>query len=251
MDINVIKTGLKNIMPLRALFLQENNIQIRYNACHERGWSDSYIVTVDNIPAGYGSIKGKENHADRNTVFEFFIIPVFRKMLPQIFRQLLSVSGAVFIECQSNDFLLSSMLYEFAQNIFSEVVLFADHRVTNLTHTEIIFRQCKEGDIVFEHKGEPEGDYVLVKDTEIIATGGYMLHYNMPFADLYMEVNEQYRRKGYGSYLIQELKKECYSKGRVPAARCNIGNTASKATLIKAGLEICGYMLSGDIKPVS
>jgi len=39
--IVVQKTELASILPLRALFLQESNFQVRYNACHERGWSDS------------------------------------------------------------------------------------------------------------------------------------------------------------------------------------------------------------------
>jgi len=250
MNINVAKTGLTEILFLRELFLQENNFQIRYNACHERGWSDSYIISIDNIAIGYGSVKGKESLTARDTVFEFYIIPSFRKMSPVVFPALLSISGAAFIECQSNDFLLSAMLYEFSQNICSEVVLFADYRVTDIDFPGIVFRQRKNDDIIFEHKGEPEGEYVLEKDAEVIATGGFMLHYNMPFSDLYMEVNEKFRRKGYGTYLIQELKKASYCKGRVPAARCNIGNKASKATLIKAGLEPCGYMLSGAVKPL-
>jgi GNAT superfamily N-acetyltransferase len=69
----------------------------------------------------------------------------------------------------------------------------------------------------------------------------------LPFADLYIEVNEVYQRKGLGSFFIQELKKECYRNGRVPAARCSIDNAASKATLLKAGLKIAGYMLLGIV----
>lgn len=249
MKINALKTSLKEIQFLRTLFLQENNFQIRYNACHERGWSDSYILTIDDAKIGYGSIKGKESLADRDTVFEFYIIPSFRKMSALFFAELLTASKAVFIECQSNDFLLSSMLYEFAKNIYSDVILFSNHTVTTHTMPGIIFRNAKEDDKIFDHTGEPKGDYVLEKDNEIIATGGFMLHYNMPFADLYMEVAEPYRRKGFGAFLIQELIKACYLKGRVPAARCNINNKASKATLIKGGLKVCGYMLAGDVKP--
>jgi GNAT superfamily N-acetyltransferase len=62
-----------------------------------------------------------------------------------------------------------------------------------------------------------------------------------------MEVREEYRGKGLGSFLIQEVKRECYLAGRVPAARCNMENVASKATLLKAGLAIAGYMLMGDV----
>ena len=140
------------------------------------------------------------------------------------------------------------MIYEFSQNINSDVILFKDDIVTEHSIPNIIFRQKKEADSVFEHKIEPIGDYVLELNKEIVATGGFMLHYNKPFADLYMEVSEDYRRQGLGSYLIQELKKECYSVGRVPTARCNIKNEASKTTLIKAGFKVVGYMLNGEIK---
>ena len=62
-----------------------------------------------------------------------------------------------------------------------------------------------------------------------------------------MEVKEGHRGKGMGSYILQEIKKECYLAGRIPAARCNIKNAASKATLLKAGFKVCGYMLIGEI----
>lgn len=75
-----------------------------------------------------------------------------------------------------------------------------------------------------------------------------MLYYNPPFADLYMEVSERHRGKGFGSFILQELKKECYIKGRVPAARCTIDNAPSKGSLIRAGFTTCGYMLTGHIK---
>ena len=105
-----------------------------------------------------------------------------------------------------------------------------------------------DDDIIFEHFSEPEGDYVAALNNEVIATGGFLLHYNKPFADLYMEVHKDHRRKGVGSFLIQELKRACYRAGRVPAARCNIDNIASKATLIKAGLGVAGFMLLGKVK---
>jgi hypothetical protein len=53
-----LKTDLHEIQPLRALFLQETNFQIRYNACHERGWMGSYLPMVDDLKVGDGSIKG-------------------------------------------------------------------------------------------------------------------------------------------------------------------------------------------------
>ena len=248
MTLNIFKTDLKEILPLRNLFLQEINFQIRYNACHERGWTDSYIVTQDEITIGYGSVKGKENISDRDTVFEFYIIPSFRNIASLAFSALLDFSKVSFIECQTNDLLLTSLLYQHAQNILSDTILFKEHSTTFLTANKINFRKRSDDDIIFEHFSEPMGDYVAVLNNEVIATGGFLLHYNKPFADLYMEVNKDHRRKGVGSFLIQEIKRECYLAGRVPAARCGIENIASKATLIKAGLVIAGYMLSGKVK---
>ena len=250
MKLNAFKTTLQEIQTFRALFLQETNFQIRYNACHERGWSDTYLVTCNDIAIGYCSIKGKNNLTDRDSVFEFYVIHPYRKFLEIIFSELLLVSGATFIECQSNDFLLSSLLYEFSQNINADVILFQDHVVTEYINPGVIFRLRDKEDNVFEHKMEPMGNYILELNKKIIATGGFMLYYNMPFADLYMEVEDEYRRQGFGTFLLQELKKECYLAGRVSAARCDIQNKASRATIIKAGLKVVGYMLTGDIKKI-
>ena len=248
MSAKAIKTRLEEILPFRNLFLQENNFQIRYNACHERGWTDSYIITYNDAKIGYGSIKGNKNRGDRDTIFEFYLIPSCRNLSSLAFAGLLHSSGASFIECQSNDLLLTSLLYQYGQSINSNVILFEDHIVSSLDIGNIIFRKRRDDDIVFEHKSEPVGDYILELNKEVAATGGFLLHYNMPFADLYMEVLEAYRRKGLGSFLIQELKRECYLTGRVPAARCNIENIASKSTLLKAGLKIAGFMLLGMAK---
>lgn len=248
MTLTVTKSNLEDILYLRNLFLQENNFQIRYNACHERGWANSYAVMLDKEKIGYGSIKGNENIQDRDTVFEFYIIPSLRKLASAAFHEFLRTSKANFIESQSNLLLLTSLLYEYGQNISSNVILFEESLTTDIILDDILFRKRKENDVAFEHKAEPVGNYVLEHNQEVVATGGFLLHYNIPFADLYMEVREDCRRKGLGSFLIQEVKKQCYLAGRVPAARTGIENLASKATLLKAGLKIAGYMLLGQVK---
>jgi len=248
MTIDILRSNLEEISHLRNLFLQENNFQIRYNACHERGWTDSYVVIYRGEKIGYGSIKGNANASDRDTVFEFYIAPSFRNLSPIAFLELVNASKAPFIECQSNDLLLTSLLYQYGQDINSNVVLFEDHFASDIKADGVLFRQRDEKDVVFEHSAEPVGDYVLEANKQVVATGGFLLHYNMPFADLYMEVEEGHRKKGFGSFLIQELKRQCYLKGRVPAARCNRDNVASRATLTKAGFKIAGFMLLGRVQ---
>jgi GNAT superfamily N-acetyltransferase len=247
MTATTVKANLKDILALRGLFLQETNFQIRYNACHERGWTDSYLLSIDGVDVGYGAIKGQERN-DRDTIFEFYVIPPFRKFAGPLFRELISASGAKYIECQSNDLLLSAMLYEFSRDICSDVVLFEPHSFTDYKIPDTMVRPTRADDQIFEHTVEPVGDYVLEVKGEIVATGGFMLHYNVPFADLYMEVRKDRRRQGYGTFILQELQKECYLAGRVPAARCQIKNLPSRATLIKSGLRACGFMQIGNIK---
>lgn len=246
MILRAEKIELEKILPLRALFLQEANCQIRYNACHERGWTDSYLLTLDESVAGYGAIKGREI-ADRNTVFEFFVVPPFRRHSILLFGQLLAAAQPQWIECQSNDPLLPTMLFEFAHDISADTVLFEDHRVTDLSVPGAVVRPRRETGRVFAHGVEPVGDYVVELDGEVVATGGFLLHYNHPFADLYMEVREDCRGRGIASFLLQEIKRECYLAGQVPAARCGKDNRGSRGALMKAGMRICGYMLMGEL----
>lgn len=248
MKLEIVRTSVSEIVPLRALFLEENNFQIRYNALHERGRTDSYSIRLDDAPVGYASVFGRDNSSDRDTVFEFYLIPSKRHLASTAFKQLLCDSSISFIASQTNCVLLTSLLYEFGTNINASAILFGDFTTTSLAANDVVFRATRPDDVVFEHTSEPVGDYVLVKDQQIVASGGFLLHYNVPFADLYMEVREDCRRQGLGSFLLQEVKKQCYLAGRVPAARCNIENTASKATLLKAGFSVAGYLLSASKK---
>ena len=246
MTPTVTKVESREIQALRALFLQETNFQIRYDACHARGWTDSYLLRTESQSVGYGAVKGQERDG-RDTIFEYFVVQPFRRKASYMFRELLAVSGVHYIECQSNDLLLSSMLFEFSAAVKSDVVLFEDHAATEHVAPEVVFRPRNANDQIFEHGIEPIGDYVIDKKGEVVATGGFLLHYNPPFADLYMEVRGDCRRRGIGSFLLQELKKQCYLAGRVPAARCKTENLASRAALMKAGLRVCGFMLLGKV----
>lgn len=247
MTAHAVKVTLEDIQSFRTLFLQETNFQIRYDACHVRGWTDSYLLKIDDVAVGYGSIKGLQR-ADRDAVFEFYVIPPFRKWSSLLFTELVAAAKATYIECQSNDLLLSSMLHEFAHKISADTVLFEDHVVTEHKIADAVVRLKHDDDRVFEHAVEPLGEYVLDVGGELVATAGFLLHYNMPFADLYMEVRRDQWGRGFGSFILQEVKKACYVAGRVPAARCGIDNNASRATLIKAGMRVCGFMLIGTIK---
>ena len=56
-------------------------------------------MVVDGVTAGYGSVKGKDNLIDRDAVFEFYLIPAYRRYGLDIFRGFISESSTAFIEC--------------------------------------------------------------------------------------------------------------------------------------------------------
>ena len=248
MNFSAIKSDLHHILPLREVFLEENNFQIRYNACHERNWTDSYLLQADGMTIGYGSVKGKDETIQRDSIFEYFVLPAYRRFASLLFIELIRASEARFVECQSNQELMLTMTMEFAENMFADTILFQDHHDKSLVVPGFIFRQRRDDDIIFKHQVEPEGDWVLERNGDIVVTGGFMLHYNKPFADVYMEVQQDWRQRGLGSYFVQEVKKACYLAGRIPAARCGIANLASRNTLLKAGMAIAGHMITGTIK---
>jgi GNAT superfamily N-acetyltransferase len=82
-----------------------------------------------------------------------------------------------------------------------------------------------------------------------VATGGLFFHYNPPYGDIYMEVAAAHRRRGLGSYLVQELKRLCREMGCVPAARCNTANVASRLALQRAGMFPCARIVQGRLVP--
>jgi GNAT superfamily N-acetyltransferase len=233
-------------MPLRELHRQAMRCEIMHDSFPRRGFSDAYFVHVEGRIAGYGLVANKHWP---ETVHEFYLLPAYRGAALPLFRQLLEVSQATHVLAQTNDRLLTLMLYDCAANITSDVILFEDALTTHLTCPTGSLRKVTEADKerMFEHKLEPVGEWMIESDGVAVATGGALFHYNPPYGDVYMEVAEPYRRRGYGSYLVQELKRICYEMGKIPASRCDVPNVASRRTLQKAGLLPCARLLVGDV----
>ena len=244
MEVIIHKVTLEEVVHFRNQFLHENNFQFVCNKCHDYGWADTYLFHMGEVKIGYGSVWGTDRRQDRDTIFEFFLIPPYRKFAHLIFPKFHAISAARYIESQTNDILLTAMLYEFARNVHAEAILFADHYKTDFSSHGAVFRVSTQDDDM----GNDDSNFVLERNGVIVASGGLMLNYNFPYADIYMQVKEPFRKNGLGSLILQELKNEAYNMGRVPAARCNIDNKVSKSTLLKAGFQVCGFRLKGDIR---
>ena len=119
-------------------------------------------------------------------------------------------------------------------------MLFADAFTSNLACPAGEFRHSKPADGI-------EDEWLVEAGGKVVASGGFLCHYNPPYGDIYMQVSETTRRQGFGSYFVQEVKRVCYEAGKKPAARCNADNVASRKTLEKAGMLPCGRLLVGKV----
>jgi GNAT superfamily N-acetyltransferase len=234
---------LPTIEAFRESYRRELNCQIVHDSHHERGFLRSHCMYVDGAVVGYGSVNADE------TIKEFYVIAEWRGHSLALFQALLARTRATAIESQSNDPLLMPIVEACATDLISDTILFADDVTTALTPPGATCRKLRwyERRFVFRHTLEPVGDWAIEYDRQVVATGGLFFHYNRPYGDIYMEVAPAFRRRGFGAFLVQELKRIARNGGHIPAARCGADNTASQATLRRAGMRPCGRILRGTL----
>jgi GNAT superfamily N-acetyltransferase len=227
------------------------NCQIVHDSIHRRdGWTVTYMLTFNGVTAGFASIAIAGPWKDKPSIFEFYVLPEHRLRGFDLFEALLTASGARFMEIQSSDVLLKVMLHTYARDIWSEKIVFHDAITTALPASGAIVQRVTSEQETWEAIAQRQGgaEYQLLLDGAIVATGGLMFHYNVPYTDIYMETVEPFRHRGFGSYLVQELKRHAYEFGSIPCARCNPSNIGSRKTLQKAGLVPFAHILNGSIR---
>lgn len=250
MQISASTAPVEEILPWRDLYRQEMNCQIIHDSLHFRkGWTQSYLLRIGEVVAGYGAAAVGGPWTGKPALFEFYVARPFRSRLFDLFSALLKASGVGKIEVQSNDRMLTVMLQTFAPRATSESILFQDEITTAHRPAGAIFRRATAEDLpqMIEHGLDQEAGWMVAAEGTPAAAGDILFHYNRPYGDIYMKVAEAFRRRGLGSFLVQELKRVCYEQGSVPAARCNPSNLASRRTLQKAGFVPCGHILTGVV----
>lgn len=204
-------------------------------------------ISIDGRIAGYGAVS---NRYDKDRLIEFYAMPHWQHESRRLFQELLTIGGATHVAAQTNFRVMPQLLFEFSRNLVAENYLFEDSLVTSLPCPGGEFRKRRDDDLPRPEDAEqPGGDWIVDSEGRIVASGGFLCHYNPPYGDIYMNVAADRRRQGYGSYIVQELKRVCYEAGKRPAARCNADNLISRRTLEKGGLAVCGRMLVGEVTP--
>ena len=246
--VSAEETPLEQIRGWRDMYRVEMSCQIVHDSIHDRaGWTREYVLSLAGTPVGYGSLAVGGPWRDKPTLYEFYVVPHHRLRMFDLFRALLAASGAVSIEVQSNDPLATVMCHTFARGVASEAILFEDNQVTFHVPAGANFREPTASEASDVHPEDRRYRGLIEVDGLVAATGGILFHYNRPYGDIFMDVAEPFRRRGIGSFLVQELKRVCYENGHLPAARCGTENVASQRTLQKAGFVPCGHILTGSV----
>lgn len=249
--IDVRQVSLRDIGEMRDAFRAEMNCQIVHDSIHHRrGWTVEYALIEDRRRVGYASLAVAGPWRDRPTFYEFYVVPERRSRAYALFEAFLQATRPPAFEVQSSDALTTAMALTFARDIATERVVFRDHSTTRHTLPNASLRCVTASDEIQTAIADRQGggEWVLEVDGAPMGTGGILFHYNRPYGDVYMEINEQYRRRGFGAYLVQELKRCCYELGGIPAARCDPTNSASQRTLQRAGFVPYAHILIGAFK---
>ena len=238
------------VLALRGRYCEEMACQTIFYQIHQRaGWTETFALYANDKLAGFGTKAISGPWRERPTIIEFYVSPEQRSHVFRLFEALLVKTGVQHIETQSNGTILAHMLLAWSRDVVSESILFEDKFTTDLPANGAAVRKVTpQLDIHAAIERRSGGcEWQLVLDGATVGTGGILFHYNRPYGDIHMEITEQFRRRGLGSYFVQELKRAGRALGAIPAARCNPDNLASRYTLLKAGFVPCGHLLTGSI----
>ncbi|MBS1705986.1 MAG: GNAT family N-acetyltransferase [Armatimonadetes bacterium] len=236
--------GLQDLSEMRARMCESAGCQIVRFTNLPRGLAYPVGVECDGDLIAYAAIR---TYDDEEALVEFFVEKPYEGSADEIGRLILQETGAPWVEAQTNLPLLHSLFKAVSTTEILGPTLFKNGGPVNLNLPGATYRRKSSTDRIFPHESEPEGDWVIEADGQVVATGGYLTHYNPPYADLYMEVAPEFRQLGFGSFLVGKLRETCLEAGLIPAARCNADNEASRRCLLKAGMSICGQLVSGSV----
>jgi GNAT superfamily N-acetyltransferase len=235
-EIRVYRTSTSDVYSLREKYRSVAWCQIVRDSILPRGLADPYLLEVEGEKAGYA---GVWNRYHRHRIMEFFALPEFLAMAPELLRVLAEHTGARELEVQTNVLAGRGLLERCSSSLWTEKLLFEEGSETELTSPGLVFRERNEDD------HGPDGPWVVDDEGKLRGAGGWLTHYNPPYADLYLEVIESARGQGVGSYLVQELRRACSRAGHGVAARCNPDNQASRKALERGAMVQCGEILVG------
>jgi len=213
-----------------------------------------YLILEGERSAGYFIL------TPENVLLEYFLLPEWEYRLDDIFGQILREFSIKKALCKSFDSALLSCCYGFQKSTRATGILFREFREkpTQTAGVGITVRRAVMADEariiavneeVFDHP-EEVSEYIQAQQIFLFETGNQLVGfgiYSQVFPgrrdyDIGMLITRDYRKQGYGAFIIQYLINFCRQNGWNFSAGCDINNIASRRCLEKAGF-IARYRL--------
>ena len=249
--ISVRQVKPNELIVMREAHRAEQNCQIVHDSIHSRrGWTREFVIAEGERVVAYASLAVDGPWRDKPTLYEVYVVPDRRSRAFAFFEALLEATRPPAFEVQSSDLLLTALTLTFAREIATEKVVFRDDSTTAHALPGATLR-CLTPAAEIRHaiaERAGGGEWALEVDGTMVGKGGILFHYNPPYGDIYMEINDPNRRRGLGSYLVQELKRLCRELGGIPGARCDPTNAPSRRTLQRAGFVPYAHILTGSFR---
>lgn len=213
-----------------------------------------YLVNVGDMAAGYFIL------SPENVLLEYFLLPGWDDRMDEILGRIqreFSVRKAL---CKSFDSAMLSCCYGFQKSNLAIGILFREYqeKSTETTGAELTVRRAVMADEariiavneeVFDHP-EEVSEYIQAQQIFLFETESQLVGfgiYSPVFPgrrdyDIGMLIVPEYRKQGYGAFIIQYLVNFCRQNGWNFSAGCDINNIASRRCLEKAGF-IARYRL--------
>ncbi|MBC8228398.1 GNAT family N-acetyltransferase [bacterium] len=182
-----------------------------------------------------------DNHIrESQEIFPFLISNNYFKKAYVTTRDTLTLS--LCLDCQKK-ILLEAYLFQDNKKVKMELKDFENTCFGPATESDMENINDVFGDFfgnleeVKKRYSEPNNElFVLYSDKVLLGAGCVESKYcSLGSANIGIFVNEDFRRRQIGSYIVTKLKEYCYSNDLVPIAACYHANNASKKTLEKAG----------------
>jgi predicted acetyltransferase len=207
-------------------------------------------IECDNKMIGYASI------GEGNQLLQFYISPKYLLKGEVIFKEFIDTLKIKTGIVGTNNLVYLSIALNFVKELNVNTYLFRNNYEVNIDEKEGTLKEAQEGDIEkivnFCHysTGAPKewltnyiGELIEKKELfflknrdEIIGTCEIRKSTTAPeFADIGMIVSPDFRRKGYGTYLLNKAKTIALEWGKTPICSCEKENVGSLKSITNCG----------------
>lgn len=216
---------------------------LRSNGIH---WGITYLDKL----IGYACVNR------RNQLLQFYISPEYLPVGETIFKKFLELQNIEKGIVGTNNPIYLSLALHLVKELEINTYLFRKYHDVLIEKKEGNFKQCEIGDIDrlvdFQHYSteadkdwateylgnliEKKEVFILEQDAEIIGLCEVRKRTTAPaYADIGMVVSPDYRRKGYGTYLLNRAKEIAIERKKKPICSCDKNNIGSFKSITNCG----------------